>query len=172
MKRKITVFIAAGALLAIAAIAAGCGSSKGSSTYSSGSYGYSGMASVPNATAGGAKVGIANSPLGRIVVDGKGSTLYLFEKDKGSASTCYGACASVWPPATSKGKPAAGNGVLASKLGTTTRKDGKVELTYNGHPLYRYAGDAKRGDTKGQGLNQFGADWYVLAPSGNKIDSD
>ena len=68
-------------------------------------------------------------------------------------------------------RPAAGPGVLAGKLGTTKRKDGQVELTYNGHPLYRYVGDAGPRDAKGEGLHQFGAQWYVLAPSGRKIDN-
>ena len=118
------------------------------------------------------KVGIANSPLGRIVVDGKGSTVYLFEKDKGRASACYASCASFWPPVTVKGKLAAGRGVLAGALGTTGRQDGKVGVTYHGHPLYYFSGDVKPGDTNGEALNKFGAEWYVLAPSGKKIDRD
>ena len=67
------------------------------------------------------------------------------------------------------GRPKAGSGVNASMLGTTTRSDGKDEVTYNGHPLYYYAGDQKAGDTNGQDLNQFGAPWYVVSPAGNKI---
>src|SRR5439155_22694122 len=120
----------------------------------------------------GAKIGTANTALGRVVADKKGDTLYLFEKDKGSMSSCYGACASQWPPVTVAGKPSAVGGVTAGKLGTTKRNDGKLEVTYNGHPLYRYTGDMKRGDTNGEGLNAYGAKWYVLAPSGNKIDRD
>jgi predicted lipoprotein with Yx(FWY)xxD motif len=169
MKLKTTLLAAAAAL---AIIAAGCGSSSGRSPSSSGPYGSAVAASAPDGAAAATKVGIANSPLGRIVVDGKGSTLYLFEKDKGHVSTCYGGCASIWPPVTIKGKLAAGDGVLAGNLGTTKRKDGKVELTYDGHPLYYYAGDVKRGDTNGEALDQFGAEWYVLAPSGKKIDRD
>jgi predicted lipoprotein with Yx(FWY)xxD motif len=130
------------------------------------------MAAASNDARGAAKVGVVDSALGRVIADSKGRTLYLFEKDKGRASTCYGACARFWPPFTIKGKPAAGHGVLARKLGTTRRKDGKLEVTYGGHPLYRYVGDAKRGDIQGEGLNAFGAKWYVLAPSGKKIDRD
>jgi predicted lipoprotein with Yx(FWY)xxD motif len=100
-----------------------------------------------------------------------GRTLYLFEKDKGAASACTGACASIWPPLISGGKAAAGGGLSAVKLGTTKRSDGKTEVTYAGHPLYTYAGDAKSGDTRGQGLDQFGAEWYVLTPRGSKIDN-
>jgi predicted lipoprotein with Yx(FWY)xxD motif len=87
-------------------------------------------------------------------------------------STCNGACASLWPPDTISGTPKAGPGVDAAKLGTTKRSDGTLEVTYNGHPLYRYAPDTKAGQDTGQGLNQFGAKWYVLAASGSKIDSD
>ena len=88
------------------------------------------------------------------------------------ASTCYGACASIWSPFTTKGKPRAGHGVLASKLARTKRKDGKLEVTYNHHPLYYYVDDNKRGDTNGQGLDQFGAEWYVLSPAGEKVERD
>jgi predicted lipoprotein with Yx(FWY)xxD motif len=167
MKLK-TTLLAAAAALAIALIAAGCGGASGRS----GPYGAAVPASPGHGAAATTKIGIANSPLGRIVVDGKGSTLYLFAKDKGRASTCYGACASFWPPVTVKGKLAAGGGVPAGSLGTTKRRDGKLGVTYHGHPLYHYAGDAKRGDTNGEALNAFGAEWYVLAPSGTKIDRD
>ena len=169
MKRKITLFIAAAAALGVAVIAAGCGGSASGSPYSSGSYG-SAAPSAKTAAARPAKLSIRNSPLGRILVDGRGRTLYLFEKDKRASSSCYGSCASIWPPFTSKGKPRAGHGVLARKLGTTKRTDGKLEVTYNRHPLYYYAGDSKRGDTKGQGLDQFGAEWYVLSPAGTKVE--
>ena len=121
-------------------------------------------------SAAGAKVAVAKSRLGRIVVDSRGRTLYLFEKDKGRSSTCYGACASYWPPLTTAGKPRAGQGVHAALLGTTKRKDGRVEVTYAGHPLYYFAGDMKRGDLKGEGLNQFGAGWDVVSPTGKKIE--
>lgn len=118
----------------------------------------------------GATVNVRNTKLGNVLVDSQGRTLYLFEKDKTSNSTCTGACASVWPPFRSSGKPKAGAGVKASLLGTTSRSDGKPELTYNGHPLYYYTGDQKAGDTNGEGLDQFGAEWYVLSPAGNKIE--
>ena len=109
-----------------------------------------------NAASSGARVAIGKSPLGRILVDGKGITLYDFVKDTGTTSVCYGACASLWPPLLTSGKPVAGPGVRASLLGTTRRKDGKLEVTYNGHPLYYFVSDRKPGQTTGQGLNQFG----------------
>ena len=120
-------------------------------------------------TTGGAKVAVAKSPLGRILVDSKGITLYDFVKDKGTTSVCYGACAALWPPLITKGKPIAGAGVRASLLGTTKRKDGKLEVTYKGHPLYYFVTDTKPGQTTGQGVNQFGGPWWVLSPAGKEI---
>ena len=109
--------------------------------------------------------------LGRIVVDSKGRTLYLFEKDKTRKSTCYGQCATAWPPALVKGKPTAGAGIIASKLGTTKRRDGTRQITYGGHPMYRFIRDNNRpGSTKGQDVNAFGASWYVVGRNGKKVE--
>jgi predicted lipoprotein with Yx(FWY)xxD motif len=119
--------------------------------------------------AGGTTVAIAKSRLGRILVDSKGITLYDFVTDKHGMSGCYGACAALWPPLITKGKPHAGPGVRASLLGTTKRKDGKLEVTYNRHPLYYFVTDRKRGQTTGQGVNQFGGPWWVLSPAGKEI---
>lgn len=118
---------------------------------------------------GGVKVSIAKSPLGHILVDSKGITLYDFVKDKGTTSVCYGACAALWPPLVTKGKPVAGPGVKASLLGTTKRKDGKLEVTYGGHPLYYFVTDRHPGQTTGQGVNQFGGPWWVLSAAGKEI---
>jgi predicted lipoprotein with Yx(FWY)xxD motif len=107
-----------------------------------------------------------------VLVDAQGRTLYLFEKDKGMDSACAGACASIWPPLTSAAKPAVGSGLSQVKLNAVKRPDGSTEITYAGHPLCTYVGDSKPGDTKGQGLNQFGAGWYVLSASGQRIDND
>jgi predicted lipoprotein with Yx(FWY)xxD motif len=120
-------------------------------------------------TTGGTAVDLAKSPLGRILVDSKGITLYDFPPDKGTTSVCYGACAALWPPLISKGKPVAGPGVRASLLGTTKRKDGKLEVTYSGHPLYYFVSDRRPGQTTGQGLNQFGGPWWVLSAAGKEI---
>jgi predicted lipoprotein with Yx(FWY)xxD motif len=127
------------------------------------------LALASGATRGGATVSIAKSQLGRILVDSKGITLYDFVQDKGTKSTCYGACAALWPPLITKGKPVAGIGVRASLLGTTKRKDGKLEVTYNGHPLYYFVTDRKPGQTTGQAVNQFGAPWWVISPAGKEI---
>jgi predicted lipoprotein with Yx(FWY)xxD motif len=152
------------ALAAAGAIAAGCGSNN------SGGSGSGASSSTSGAQSAGATVSTASTPLGRILVDGSGRTLYLFEKDKGTTSSCFGACASAWPPYPTTGTPHAGSGVSASLLGTTTRTDGKTEVTYHGHPLYYFQGDSKLGQTNGQNVDAFGAEWYVLSPAGNKVE--
>ncbi|MGW3769354.1 COG4315 family predicted lipoprotein [Actinomadura verrucosospora] len=129
---------------------------------------------TPTGGAGGAPGGTIKTAtvgqLGQIVVDGQSRTVYLFQKDTGTTSSCSGSCAAVWPPVTTSGKPQAGSGADAAKLGTTKRSDGTTEVTYSGHPLYYYAPDGTAsGSAKGQGLNQFGAKWYVLSPSGSAV---
>ena len=161
-----TVAVAGVAALALAV--AGCGG--GSDGTQTGAYGASSGTPAP-AGSGAASIGLAQSDLGEILVDGQGRTLYLFEADEGTASTCVGACASAWPPLTTAGSPNAGPGVSASQLGTTTRGDGTTEVTYNGHPLYTYAGDSSPGQTSGQGSDAFGAEWYVLSPAGTPIET-
>ena len=116
-----------------------------------------------------AKLQVRKGSLGRFIVDGRSMTLYMFEKDKGGKSSCYGACAKVWAPLLTSGKASAGAGVSKSKIGTTKRKDGKLQVTYGGHPLYHYDDDKKPGQTKGQGENLFGAVWYVVAPNGSVV---
>jgi hypothetical protein len=82
-----------------------------------------------------------------------------------------GACANVWRPVTTSGAPKAGKEAVAAKLGTSKRRNGTLQVTYNGHPLYTYAGDAKSGQTNGQDSDEFGAEWYVLSPAGNTVES-
>jgi predicted lipoprotein with Yx(FWY)xxD motif len=115
-------------------------------------------------------VGMRATPLGSVLVAANGRTLYLFTADKGKASACYGACAHAWPPLlVKKGTVATGSGLKGDLVGTTKRKDGTFQVTYAGHPLYLFAGDAKAGQTKGQGDTFFGGRWFVLAPSGVKV---
>jgi predicted lipoprotein with Yx(FWY)xxD motif len=164
MKRLLLIAFAP----AVAAlVVAGCGSGGSGSTQQNNTQSKAAAASGAASTVSLRKLNVGNA-----LVDSQGRTLYLFEADKGPMSTCNGACASLWPPDTTSGKPKAGPGVDPAKLGTTKRSDGTLEVTYNGHPLYRYAPDTKAGEDTGQGLNQFGAKWYVLAASGSKIDSD
>ena len=114
---------------------------------------------APPKTANGqpATLGVANENLGKILVDSQGRTLYLFQKDSGTTSTCTGACATDWPPLRANGKPTVGSGANASMVATSARSDGKPQVTYNGHPLYLFAGDQKPGDTNGQGLTRSAA---------------
>jgi predicted lipoprotein with Yx(FWY)xxD motif len=115
-------------------------------------------------------VSTASSSLGRILVDSRGHTLYLFGKDRNDRSGCAGMCASFWPPLiVSSGKPIAGAGAKASLLGTTKRADGRMQVTYNRRPLYTFVKDTKKGQTSGEGLNAFGAVWNAVSPAGMKI---
>jgi predicted lipoprotein with Yx(FWY)xxD motif len=153
--------IAVAAIAVVALVVAACGGSSG------GAYGGGSTAAKPS---GKGFVALASTKLGKILVDGKGRTLYLFEADKGTASKCDGACASVWPPLTSSGKPAAGAGVAAAKLGTAKRADGTTAVTYAGHPLYTYSGDTAPGQITGEGSTDFGAEWYALSPAGKTVE--
>jgi predicted lipoprotein with Yx(FWY)xxD motif len=115
-------------------------------------------------------VATAGSHLGRILVDGQGRTLYLFEKDAEGRSSCTGVCAAYWPPLLTHGKPAAHGSVKQSLLGVTHRGDGTSQVTYAGHPLYRFVQDTKPEQANGQGLDVYGAEWYVLSPAGTKVE--
>ena len=117
----------------------------------------------------GAVVKLGQSNLGRIIVDSHGRTLYLFAHDKHGKSTCYGACASYWPPLITRGKPHANSGARSRLVGTTRRKDGKLQVTYHGHPLYRFSGDTGAGQTTGEGLTDFGGRWYAVSAAGSAV---
>jgi predicted lipoprotein with Yx(FWY)xxD motif len=130
------------------------------------------VAGTSSAAASRATVKTRHGKLGTFLVAGNGKSLYLFEKDKTTKSTCYGQCAKFWPPLLTSGRAKASGRARHSLLGTTRRRDGKLQVTYKGHPLYFYAQDSKPGDTAGQGLHFFGGGWYVLAPNGKKIDTD
>jgi predicted lipoprotein with Yx(FWY)xxD motif len=126
------------------------------------------------APAGASSIGLAKvGKLGDVLVNNKGVTVYLFEKDKGGRSSCYGACAKAWSPVLTSGRPKARDGARSSLLGTTRRRDGKRQITYHGHPLYTYEDDhGKAGTAKGQDVKEFGAEWYVLNRSGNVVHGD
>ena len=118
-----------------------------------------------------AALDVKDSRFGQIVVDGQGRALYLFAADKTTESTCYDACATAWPPllADKGAKIDAMHAASPSLTGTTTRKDGKIQVTYNGHPLYYFQGDKDPGVITCQAVVNFGAAWYVVDPSGNAI---
>jgi predicted lipoprotein with Yx(FWY)xxD motif len=125
-----------------------------------------------NSASRGATVATAKTGLGRIIVNGSGRTLYLFEKDRRGMSACSGACAGYWPPLLTHGKPLATGGAKQSLLGTIKRSNGARQVTYAGHPVYTYVLDTKRGQTSGEGSTLFGAGWDALTPSGKKIEAD
>jgi predicted lipoprotein with Yx(FWY)xxD motif len=121
--------------------------------------------------AAGSAVSVMQTPLGKTLVDANGRTLYLFQADRPGVSTLSQAGLAVWPAFTGTGTPQAKGGANATQISTIAGPAGNSQVTYNGHPLYYYVGDQKAGDTRGQGLNQFGALWYVLSPSGNAVTS-
>ena len=148
------------AAVPLAALAlAGCGAATGST------------ASQTTTSGRSATIGVNEGNLGKILVDSQGRTLYLFQKDMGTKSACYGACASAWPPLRTSGKPTVDAGANASMAGVTARSDGKRQVTYNGHPLYLFQGDQNPGDTNGQGLTEFGGKWFALSPAGDLVSA-
>jgi len=154
MKRTITLFIAAAALSAAVLAAVFGGTSS----------------AAPPSAPRGALVALGKTALGKVLVDARGRTLYLFEKDKQGMSACYGACTGYWPPLLSPAKPRPGNGVRASLLGLTRRTDGKRQVTYAGHPLYTFFGDKRANQATGEGLTDFGAAWDVVSASGRAVE--
>jgi predicted lipoprotein with Yx(FWY)xxD motif len=122
------------------------------------------------ARASGPVVSTAKTSLGTILVNSSGRTLYLFGKDKNGKSACTGQCAAFWPPLIAKGKPRVAGGAKASLLGTVKRADGRLQVTYNHHPLYMFAKDTKKGQTNGEEVTAFGAEWYAVSPAGAKVE--
>jgi predicted lipoprotein with Yx(FWY)xxD motif len=170
------VFI--GGIVAAALTAAACGSASPSAAAPSPSASnpptvapvVTSPSPIPSPRASRKTIKAAGSSLGQILVDSNGRTLYLFLADSGTTSNCNSAgCVQAWPPVLTNGAPQAGPGVKASLLGTTTRRDGTIEVTYAGHPLYYFVSDTKAGEVSGQGINAFGATWYVVSPAGMQI---
>ena len=155
-------FLAGAAVIPITALAVGCGGSGGGNATAA--------APPPKTTsAPPATVRVANTHLGKILVDSKGRTLYLFTKDSTKESACSGMCATFWPPLQTGGKPTAGPGAMASLVGTIKRSDGTSQVTYHGHPLYLFAKDTKPGEVNGQGVTAFGGSWFAVSPAGNRV---
>jgi predicted lipoprotein with Yx(FWY)xxD motif len=156
-QKKVTFAFALAAVLA-ALVIAGCGGG-GSSSSSTGSSGASGT--------GGGTIGVAEiGGLGNVLVNSEGMTVYDFTVDEGTMSNCYGGCEAAWPPVTTTGKPTAGAGAMASDLGTTKRKDGTLQVTYKGRPLYTYTGDEGPGEANG---NEAEGTWFVLNQKGVEV---
>lgn len=117
----------------------------------------------------GGTISLRSTKLGAVLVSSSGRTLYAFAADKKGKSACSGVCATYWPPLVARARPSAGAGLKSSLLGTTKRAGGKLQVTYNGHPLYTFALDKKPGDTSGEGLHDFGANWYAVSAKGSAV---
>jgi predicted lipoprotein with Yx(FWY)xxD motif len=113
----------------------------------------------------------AKGARGSYLVGPSGRAVYLWMADTSSTSTCSGTCAAIWPPVTTSGAPTASGSAVAADLGTTMRADGTMQATYDGHPLYYYAGDSGAGQTNGEGINSFGALWWLVTPAGSALTS-
>jgi predicted lipoprotein with Yx(FWY)xxD motif len=173
-------------LIGVVAIAiAGCGSSGGDSSGASGAG--AGAGKGGSGSGGSSSKQVSNpedtpiavisankiSGLGQVLVDSEGRTLYDFHKDKRSlysakGSACYGPCAEDWPPLLTGGEPGVEGKAIETKLSTLERKDGTLQVTYFGHPLYTYAGDEKPGEANGNDVKAFGGRWYALGPEGEE----
>jgi predicted lipoprotein with Yx(FWY)xxD motif len=113
-------------------------------------------------------ISLRRTAVGKVLVAANGRTLYLFTADKRRNSTCYGQCAAFWPALTAT-RRTVGAGLKTSLLGTTKRRNGKLQVTYAGHPLYFFAQDKKAGDLNGQGIVHFGGAWWVVSAAGKAI---
>jgi predicted lipoprotein with Yx(FWY)xxD motif len=154
------------ALLAVvgAVVIAGCGG--GSSSTSAGSTGSSSESASTGSGGSGTIAGAEVAGLGTVLVDSSGMTVYMFTPDEGTTSVCYGGCEAAWPPVVASGKPTAGEGAMSSALGTTKRKDGTLQVTYEGHPLYTYADDKSPGEANG---NEVEGTWFALDETGGQV---
>lgn len=158
----------AAAALALTLIAAGCGDDDDDAASSATTAATAAGSASTEAGAAGAEstIALADTDLGSVLVDADGMTLYLFEPDAQGESTCYDTCEENWP--VLEGPVAAGEGLDAALLGTTTRTDGTVQATYNDWPLYYFAADGAAGDTKGQGLQDV---WWVVDAQGEAVQA-
>jgi predicted lipoprotein with Yx(FWY)xxD motif len=153
-----------GVPLAAALLAAACGSAS-----AGGGDGSAAGASASSAAGGGMVITTKPGSAGTFLTDGSGRAVYLWSKDSTNKSECSGACATDWSPVPANGNVTASGGANASDLGSVTRSDGHTQVTYDGHPLYYYIGDSGPGQITGQGSDDFGAKWWLVAPSGAQI---
>jgi predicted lipoprotein with Yx(FWY)xxD motif len=160
---------AVGVALLTAACSSGGSSSSTGAAASGSPAGASSSGSASASGSGSTVITTASSSGSTFLTDGSGRAVYLWAKDTGDASTCTGACAGAWPPVTASGTVTASGSAKASDLGTITRSDGTKQVTYDGHPLYYFAGDSGPGTATGQGSDNFGAKWWLVAPTGSDV---
>jgi predicted lipoprotein with Yx(FWY)xxD motif len=175
MPASVRLAAGAGGVAGMALLVAACSSGSSSTSASAPATSPAGAAATSSAaagsagTSGGTVITTASSSAGTILASGSGRAVYLFAKDAGGKSSCSGACAGAWPPVTTTGSPTASGGAKASDLGTITRSDGTKQVTYDGHPLYYFSGDSGAGMASGQGINAFGAKWWLVSPAGSDV---
>ncbi|HTT94867.1 MAG TPA: hypothetical protein VMF55_09350 [Solirubrobacterales bacterium] len=166
---KRSIYMGAVAAVVAALVIAGCGGGSSSSTPSPEASGAENASATTGGAGGSGGATISSAEiegLGPVLVDSEGMTVYLFTPDKGTESSCYGGCEAAWPPVVATGKPSAGAGAMSSALGTTRRKDGSMQVTYEGHPLYTFTGDHAAGEANGQ---ESEGTWFVLDESGAAV---
>ena len=166
---RMPVPVKLGIPLASALLAAACSSAAASSPSSAPASSAPAAGSSASASTTGTVITTHAGSAGAFLTDGSGRAVYLWAKDGMNMSACSGACAAAWPPVPATGKLTATGGAKASDLGTITRSDGTKQATYDGHPLYYFVGDSAAGQTNGQGSDNFGAKWWLVATSGAKI---
>jgi predicted lipoprotein with Yx(FWY)xxD motif len=165
---RVPIPVKLGVLLGTALLAAACGSSTSSSTAGT-STGAAAGSSSSSSTGTAMVISTKTGSAGTYLTDGSGRAVYLWVKDPSGKSVCDGACAGAWPPVTTTGTPTVSGSAVAADLGTLTRSDGTKQVTYDGHALYYFAGDSSAGMTAGQGLDGFGAKWWLVNPAGASL---
>ena len=164
-----------------AALIAGCGDGAGETPAAAPDRepavgGAAAVAATPDASSAttpaverrGEKLTVVRSQFGRILADGRGQAVYVFDRETSSKAACYGACAKAWPPVLTRGRPVAGKGVRAGRVGTTRRRGGKRQLTMDGRPLYYYVDDAP-GRVLCHNVEEFGGLWLVVGPTSASV---
>jgi predicted lipoprotein with Yx(FWY)xxD motif len=159
----------AAALLAVACSSSTSTNPSANTNPNNGGYGASASATPSSAAISGMVISTKSNSAGTYLTDGSGRSVYLWDKDSMNKSYCTGACTSHWSPVPAPGKVTVSGGAKASDLGSIIRSDGSKQVTYDGHPLYYYIGDTGPGQTNGQGLDDFGAQWWLVTPSGTRF---
>jgi len=163
--KKITILLTTGLL-----VLAGCGDDDDGSSgpAPAGGVGETVMEEREDgAPAAGTAITVGDSEFGDMLFDSNKQAIYIFENDPKGESVCYGDCAEAWPPVLTEGEPKAGDGVNADLLGTVERRDGKLQVTYAGQPLYFYAHEGP-GEVKCHNVNLNGGFWWVVGPDGER----
>jgi predicted lipoprotein with Yx(FWY)xxD motif len=172
--KRTKLFVGVGGAVAAAATVAACSSAASSTAAApaaspTGSPAAASPAGAGASASGGTVITTAKSSAGTVLTNGSGKAVYVWAKDTGDMSNCNGACAGAWPPVTTTGTATASGGAVASDIGTITRSDGTKQVTYDGHPLYYFAGDSGPGMASGQGSDAFGAKWWLVTPAGSDV---